>query len=163
MSEGKTSTGEMDGPSPPAKIAEENLKPSFQKALSALRERHTPAIPVGRHEGEIAVWLGEFDFTVYQHPYTLEQAEVYIFLPENFVNSDPHWVVTVPPIERADREGWEDNNPACRDQDKYLQNDLGVDQGITFSLRWSHLNFKPEKPEHAVRAIEVIDAGFETG
>ena len=163
MSEGETSTGEMEGLSPPAKIAEENLKPSFQKALSALRERHTPAIPVGRHEGEIAVWLGEFDFTVYQHPYTPEQAEVYIFLPENFVNSDPHWVVTVPPIERADREGWEDNNPARRDQDKYLQNDLGVDQGITFSLRWSHLNFKPEKPEHAFRAIEVIDAGFETG
>jgi len=69
---------------------------------------------------------------------------VYIFLPENFVNSDPHWVVTVPPVERADREGWEDNNPDRRDQDKYLQNDLGVDQGITFSLRWSHLNFKPE-------------------
>jgi hypothetical protein len=163
VSEGETSTVEMDGPSPTARLAEENLKPSFQKALSALRERHTPAIPVGRHEGEIAVWLGEFDFTVYQHPYTPEQAEVYIFLPENFVNSDPHWVVTVPPIERADREGWEDNNPARRDQDKYLQNDLGVDQGITFSLRWSHLNFKPEKPEHAVRAIEVIDAGFETG
>jgi len=36
---------------------------------------------------------------VYQHPYTPEQAEVYIFLPENFVNSDPHWVVTVPPVE----------------------------------------------------------------
>ncbi|WP_224338356.1 hypothetical protein [Haloprofundus halobius] len=163
MSEGETSTGEMDGPSPPTRLAEENLKPSFQKALSALRERHTPAIPVGRHDGEIAVWLGEFDFNVYQHPYTPEQAEVYIFLPENFVNSDPHWVVTVPPVERADREGWKDNNPARRDQDKYLQNDLGVDQGITFSLRWSHLNFKPEKPEHAVRAIEVIDAGFETG
>jgi len=71
--------------------------------------------------------------------------------------------VTVPPVERADREGWEDNNPDRRDQDKYLQNDLGVDQGITFSLRWSHLNFKPEKSEHAVRAIEVIDAGFKTG
>ncbi|MFC7230026.1 hypothetical protein N0B31_21750 (plasmid) [Salinirubellus salinus] len=163
MSEGETPTGEMDGSSPPARLAEENLKPSFQEALSALRERHTPAIPVGRHEGEIAVWLGEFDFTVYQYPYTPEQAEVYIFLPENFVNSDPHWVMTVPPVERADREGWEDNNPDRRDQDKYLQNDLGVDQGITFSLRWSHLNFKPEKPEHAVRAIEVIDAGFETG
>ena len=163
MSEGETSTGEMDGPSPPARLAEENLKPSFQKALSALRERHTPAIPVGRHDGEIAVWLGEFDFSKYSPPYKPERAEVYTFLPENFVNSDPHWVVTVPPVERSDRTGWQDNNPDRRDPDRHLQNELGTDSGITFSLRWSKLNFKPDKPEHAVRTIEVINAGFETG
>ena len=163
MSDGEKPVSTVDRFSPPARHPEGNLKPSFQKALTALRERHTPAVPVGKHKGEIAIWLGEFDFLVYQHPYTPKQAEVYAFLPENFVNSDPHWVVTVPPVERADRSGWEDNNPAGRDPDRYLQNELGTDPGTTFSLRWSHLEYKPEKPEHAVRTIEVIDAGFETG
>lgn len=137
---------------------------SIQKGLLWLREFHEPAIAIGEHQGEneIAIYLGSFDLTVFKAEYKQNSVEVIWFIPRDFSNSDPHWMITKRQLERTDTADGElrannDPNPngTAKSLRDYVREEFNWDNATAWSVRWSNASLEPSDPKHLRRVTQI--------
>lgn len=141
---------------------------SIQKGLLWLREFHEPAVPIGEEDNEIAIYLGSFNLTSFKAEYEQTEIKVIWFIPRDFENSDPHWMITDEPLRRADTAdgGLRANNDPNPNSDAkslrdYVRENFGWENATAWSVRWSNVNLEPSDPKHLRRVTRITERALQ--
>lgn len=164
-SEGEESS---DVPKPASKFDPATVPEPIQKGLLWLREFHEPAVPIGEEENEIAIYLGSFNLTSFEAEYEQTAVEVIWFIPRDFTNSDPHWMITDELLRRTDTTdgGLRANNDPNPNNDAkilrdYVQEKFDWEDATAWSVRWSNVDLKPSDPKHLRRVTRITERALQ--
>lgn len=167
--DGEERNNEATPPDPAADFDPSTVPASIQKGLAWLREFHKPAVAIGEHQGEneIAIYLGPFDLTGFEADYEQAAVEVIWFIPRDFKNSDPHWMITDRPLTRTDtadgdlRANNPDPNDTATSLRDYIREEFNWDEATAWSVRWSNANLAPSDPKHLRRVTQITERALQ--
>lgn len=157
-----------EAPEPAPEFDPDGVPESIQKGLLWLRKVHEPAVPIGEENNEIAIYLGAFNLSGFEANYEQAETEIIWFIPRDFENSDPHWMITDELLQRTDTADGElraNNDPTPNDEAKtlrdYILGTFGWEDATAWSIRWSNVNLEPTEPKHLRRVPRITERALQ--
>lgn len=155
-------------PEPAPEFDPDSVPESIQKGLLWLHEFHEPALPIGEEKNEIAIYLGPFNLSSFEADYEQTEVEVIWFIPRDFENSDPHWMITDELLRRTDTAdgGLRANNePTPNTEAEALRDcvreEFGWENATAWSVRWSNADLEPSKAKHLRRVTRITERALQ--
>lgn len=152
-------------PTPPPTVSNEELDDTFQGAMYALKREREQATVVDTKGNEALIWLGEYDLHEYNKRWDESTAELYILVDQQFVNSDPHWVMMAPavtvdsnePGQIPSRNTFTEPQGNHGDTVQMVTQVADEDSAIAFSWRWSNMNRQPDSARDLADAHGLVE------